>query len=252
MKWFKQWTPAGVVLAGLLIVWELVSYLEIIPRFMLPPLSQVMLVLIQEFPLLLQHAQTTLFEAFIGLLISCLLAAVLAIGMDRFALFKRALYPLLIITQAVPTVAIAPLLVLWFGYDTIGKVVLIVVVCFFPITVSLIEGFQSVDKDFLTLMRTLNAPYHFVLWHVKWPAALPSFFSGLKIAASYAVVGAVIAGWLGGDRGLGVYMTRARKTFAYDKTFAVILLTVCVSLMLSGILKLVHKRVTKWNQIKER
>ena len=141
MMRFKQWAPAGVVLAGLLIVWELVSYLEIIPRFMLPPLSQVLMVLIQEFPLLLQHAQTTLFEAFIGLLISCLLAAVLAIGMDRFALFKRALYPLLIITQAIPTVAIAPLLVLWFGYDTIGKVVLIVVVCFFPITVSLIEGF---------------------------------------------------------------------------------------------------------------
>ena len=162
----------------------------------------------------------------------------------------RAFYPLVVLTQTIPTVAIAPLLVLWFGYGMLPKVVLIVVATFFPITVGLLGGFKSVDPDEIDLMRSMGASRWQIMRHVKIPAALPQFFSGLKISAAYAIVGAVIAEWLGGFSGLGVYMTRVRKAYSFDKMFAVIFLISALSLVLMWAVEAVRRIAMPWERVK--
>ena len=156
--------------------------------------------------------------------------------------------PLMTISQTIPTVAIAPLLVLWLGYGALPKVVLVVLSTFFPITVSLVSGFRSVDPDVIDLMRTMNASRWQIFWYAKLPAAAEQFFSGLKISATYAIVGAVIAEWLGGNEGLGVYMTRVRKSFSYDRMFAAIIVISALSLALMKVVELVQRLCMPWKR----
>mgnify|MGYP001010431468 CR=1 FL=1 len=224
-------TPLLTVV-GLLVVWELVVDLGLIPNFLLPTPVQVVQALVNDISLIVGHAATTLVETAIGLLIGVALGFAIAVLMDRFEGFYLALKPLVTISQTIPTIAIAPLLVLWFGYGLAPKVILIVITTFFPITVSLISGFRSVDPDVIDLMRTMNASRWQIFRYAKLPAAADQFFSGLRISATYAV----IAEWLGGNSGLGVYMTRVRKSFSYDRMFAVIIVISALSL---GLMKLV-------------
>ena len=152
------------------------------------------------------------------------------------------------ISQTVPTVAIAPLLVLWLGYGIVPKVVLIVLTTFFPVAVSLVSGFRSVDADVVDLMRTMRASRRQLFWYAKLPAALDQLFSGLRISATYAIVSAVIAEWLGGMSGLGVYMTRVRKSFAYDRMFAAILVVSALSLALIAFVSLIERVSMPWKR----
>ena len=236
-------TPLLTV-AGLLVVWELVVDLGIIPNFLLPTPVQVVQALVSDFSLIVSHAATTLVETAIGLLIG----VALAVLMDRFEGFYLALQPLVTISQTIPTIAIAPLLVLWFGYGLAPKVILIVITTFFPITVSLISGFRSVDPDVIDLMRTMNASRWQIFRYAKLPAAADQFFSGLRISATYAIVGAVIAEWLGGNSGLGVYMTRVRKSFSYDRMFAVIIVISALSLGLMKLVDLLQRVCMPWKR----
>lgn len=204
------------VIAGLLIMWELAVDLGLVPSFLIPSPVQVMQALVDDISLLASHSATTLAESALGLLFGVLLGFITAVLMERFVTVDLALSPLVTVSQTIPTVAIAPLLVLWFGYDLLPKVLLITLTTYFPITVSFAQGLRSVDPDMIDLMRTMNASEWSIFWEVKFPAALPQFFSGLRISATYAIVGAVIAEWLGGFAGLGVYMTRVRKSFSYE------------------------------------
>lgn len=239
------WIPLSVLL-GLLIVWQLVSMTGLIPGYMLPSPVKVIQAFVEDFPLLMRHAGITLLEAGIGLLCGVLLGFVSAALMDAFEPLRKALYPLLVISQTVPPVAIAPLLLLWFSYGIAPKIVLVVIASFFPIAVGLLDGFQAVDEDQLRLMRSMKASRRQIFWHVKLPQALGEFFSGLKIAAAYSVVGAVISEWLGGFYGLGVYMTKVRKSFSYDKMFAVILLVSVISLLLMALVKMLQYQMMPW------
>ena len=168
--------------------------------------------------------------------------------MDRFRPIYNAIYPLLIITQTIPTVAIAPILIMWMGFDMAPKIALIVITTFFPITVGLLDGFASVDPDAVSLLRSMGAGNFRIFFSVKIPSALSYFFAGLKISASYAVVGGVIAEWLGGFEGLGVYMTRVRKAYQFDKMFAVILLIIIISLLLMLAVSFIRKAVMPWER----
>ena len=199
---------------------------------MLPSPLSVGRAFVRDFPNLAHHALISVQEALYGLAIGTLLAFGLACAMDRFIRLEEAVFPLLVVTQTIPTIAIAPLLVLWMGFGMEPKITLVVITTFFPIAVGLLDGFKSVDPDAVALLRSMNATRGQIFRHVKFPAALPYFFSGLRISASYAVVGAVISEWLGGFEGLGVYMTRVRKAYAFDKMFAVIILVAAVSLLL--------------------
>ena len=190
-------------------------------------------------------------EAFLGLILGVTVGFVAAVLMDGFVILYKAFYPLLILTQTIPSVAIAPLLVLWFGYEMPPKEILIVISTFFPVTVGLLEGFRSADAAAIGLLRSMGANRLQIFRYIKFPSALPQLFSGLRIAAAYSVVGAVISEWLGGFGGLGVYMTRVKKAFAFDKMFAVIFLISAISLALMALVELAQKKCMPYlNQTK--
>ncbi|MBQ3211684.1 MAG: ABC transporter permease [Oscillospiraceae bacterium] len=234
--------PSLVAIAALLLTWQLVCMSGLIPSYMLPSPVDVLRAFVSELPLLWENSLITLQEAFIGLALGVGVGFLAAVLMDSFDVLYKAFYPLLIITQTVPSVAIAPLLVLWFGYEMTPKIVLIVISTFFPVTVGLLDGFRSADKDAIGLLRSMGADRLRIFRYIKFPTALPQLFSGLRIAAAYSVVGAVISEWLGGFGGLGVYMTRVKKAFAFDKMFAVIFLISAISLALMALVELAEKK----------
>lgn len=231
---------------GIILLWWILSATGIVPGYMLPTPLEVANAFIRDFPNLMEHAAVSLKEAIYGLLIGTALAFVIACAMDRFLNLEKAVLPVLVASQTVPTIAIAPLLVLWMGFGMAPKITLVIVTTFFPIAVGLLDGFKSADPDAIALLRSMKATRWQIFRHVKIPAALPYFFSGLRISSSYAVVGAVISEWLGGFEGLGVYMTRVRKAYAFDKMFAVILLIVIVSLLLMEAVNLLKTVSMPW------
>ncbi len=239
-------------IALIIILWGLVCKSGIVAEFMLPSPKRVLLAFKNEFPVLLSHSSATLTEAAAGLGLSIAAAFVFAVLMDRFEFLYKAGYPIAVITQTIPTVAIAPLLVLWFGYGMAPKIVLIFIACFFPMLIALLGGFRAADPGVLRLYRSMNASYMRILWDVKLPYSMDSFFSGLRISVSYSVIGAVIAEWLGGDGGLGVYMTRVRKSFAFDKMFAVIILISIISLILIKLVDIIQRLAMPWKKYEKK
>ncbi len=241
--------PAGAAVLLLLGLWQLLCTLKLVPGYMLPAPGEVVSAFVSEAPVLLEHSVITLQEAFLGLALGIAVGFVFALLMDTFEMLYRAFYPILVITQTIPTVAIAPLLVLWFGYEMTPKIILIVIATFFPITVGLLEGFRSADPDAVGLLRSMGAGRWQIFRYLKAPSALPQFFSGLRIAAAYSVVGAVISEWLGGFGGLGVYMTRVKKAFAFDKMFAVIFLISAISLALMALVSLAERKCMPYRHL---
>ena len=244
--------PAAAALALIVLFWFILSETGIVPGYMLPSPVDVVKAPIGDFPIIMEHARTTLQEAFYGLSIGIILAFITATLMDHFLILNRAFYPIMIITQTIPTIAIAPVLVLWMGFGMAPKITLVVITTFFPITVGLLDGYKSVDRASIDLMRAMGATKLQIFWHVKIPAAMPQFFAGLKISASYAVVGAVISEWLGGFVGLGVYMTRVKQAYAFDKMFAVIIFIVVISLLLMAVVNVIRRVSMPWMAVEER
>ena len=237
--------PSLIAVAALLLLWQAVCSLGVVPRYMLPSPARVVEAFVSELPLLFENSLITLQEAFLGLVLGVTVGFVAAVLMDGFEILYKAFYPLLILTQTIPSVAIAPLLVLWFGYEMTPKVILIVISTFFPVTVGLLEGFRSADPDAIGLLRSMGANRLQIFRYIKFPTALP------RIAAAYSVVGAVISEWLGGFGGLGVYMTRVKKAFAFDKMFAVIFLISAISLALMALVERAAKKCMPYlNQTK--
>lgn len=245
----KRNIPSITAVAALLLLWQLVCMVGFVPTYMLPSPTKVLQAFVDELPVLWENSLITLQEAFIGLVLGVSVGFLTAVLMDAFDILYRAFYPLLIITQTIPSVAIAPLLVLWFGYEMTPKIVLIVISTFFPVTVGLLDGFRSADKDTIGLMRSMGANRLQIFRYIKFPSALPQLFSGLRIAAAYSVVGAVISEWLGGFGGLGVYMTRVKKAFAFDKMFAVIFLISAISLVLMALVEFAEKKCMPYRQL---
>lgn len=218
---------------------------------MLPTPQETVMAFIHDFPLLMSHMKVTLIETLAGTLTGIVIGFAAACIMDRWDGAYKAMYPLIVLTQTIPAVAIAPLLVLWFGYRMMPKVILIVLITFFPIVIGVLDGFRSADKDAVDLLRSMGANRRQIFRHIKFPGALPNFFSGLRITVAYAVVGAVLAEWLGGFAGLGVYMTRVKKSFSYDKMFAVIFLISIISLILIWLVNVLQKKCMPWERVEE-
>ena len=243
--------PAAAILL-ILALWQTVSGTGLIAKFLLPSPVDIVKAFFTDFPLLMSNAKVTILEAFAGLTAGVLVGFFVAVLMDRFEWLYQALYPLVVLPQTVPTVAIAPLLVLWFGYEMLPKVILIVIVTFFPVTVSLLDGFRGADRDTIRLLRAMGASKMQIFRYVKFPGSLGQFFASLRISVSYAVVGAVISEWLGGFEGLGVYMIRVKKAFSFDKMFAVIFLISAISLLLMWAVNMLQRKCMPWEEKKER
>lgn len=238
--------PSAAAIVLILIVWEMISVLQLVPSYMLPSPHAVVRAFLEDFGLLMQHSAVTLEEAFLGLLFGILIGFVFAVLMDHFEPIYQAMYPLIVISQTIPTVAIAPLLVLWLGYEMAPKIVLIILVTFFPIVIGLLQGFRSADSDTIRLMQSMGATNVQIFRYIKLPSAMGQFFASLRISVSYSIVGAVISEWLGGFAGLGVYMTRVKSSFAFDRMFAVIFLISALSLILMGLLSVIQKICIPW------
>lgn len=239
--------PIGFQLL-IIFIWQLIVDKGIVEKFVLPSPSDIILSLLKILPSIKVHMYTTLKEAVLGFILSVVLAFILAILMDNIKVIKRTVYPILVISQTIPTIILAPLFAIWFGFGMTPKVIIVVLVCFFPIVISLMDGLNSVDMDMINLLKSMGASKLQTFRMVKLPASMTNFFSGLRIAATYSVMGAVIGEWVGGDSGLGFYMLRVKKSFAIDKVFAVTLVIILLSMMLFGLLYLIQHILTPWNR----
>ena len=222
-----------------LIFWQLAS--GALPSYVLPSPATVVASFIDQFPVIMEHSAFTVAVALLGLCIAVSLALLVAFLMDAVQSLYDLLYPPVIISQTIPLIALAPLFVLWFGFGILPKVLVVVLVCFFPILINLLKGFTSLNREYIDMMRSMGANTWQIIHHVKLPGAAPAFFAGLRIATTYSIMGAVIGEWLGGATGLGVYLIRSQKAFATSRLFAAILMIIALSLMLLLIVKVIER-----------
>lgn len=223
----------GLILAaGLLVLWQLLVSLTGVPAYILPGPWPVAKALASHLPLLGGHLVTTLTEILLGLLLGTLLGTCSALAMILSPLLKRWMLPILVISQAIPVFALAPILVLWLGYGMASKVAMAVLIIFFPVTASFYGGMQRTDPELLELARIMGASPWAILRTIVIPSALPAFASGVRVATAVAPIGAVVGEWVGSSAGMGFYMLHANARMQIDVMFAALSLLAGASLLL--------------------
>lgn len=241
----KGWRPLSVLIL-LFIVWEISSRAFNVPDWLLPAPSQIWTEIFASWPNYHSHLVSTIRLSFVGFLIGCTTGLTVAICLHLVPKLRETLYPLMILSQNIPIIVLAPLLVIWFGFGMAPKLIIITLVCFFPVTIAALDGFRQTGRDMLHYMKMAGATYRQIFWKLEWPHAMPSVFSGLKIAATYSVMGAVISEWLGAREGIGVYMTLASSSFRTTQVFVAIFLIMALSLLFFGAIVLLEKRMIRW------
>lgn len=212
--------------------WQILSNRQGIAFWILPSPLKVLRVFASSHALIWHHLKYTLYATLSGLGISIVLGFITAVLMDASKVFKQTLYPYMIISQTIPILAMAPLIIIWLGYGISSKIFTVSLICFFPIALSLFDGFRQVPTEQIRLLKSMNASSWQIFRLLKLPFALPNLFTGLKLSATYSVLGAVIGEMLGGHAGLGIYMNRATKSFQTDHVFAIILVIIALSMSL--------------------
>ena len=242
--------PPLVALGLLLAVWEGYSRMVLgaVPGGdrLLPAPTRIVAALFNNIPILAPHAWQTILETAIGFAVALLVGFGFAVLIDVSPLLRRAIYPLLVVSQTIPLLAIAPLMVLWFGFGLLPKVLIVTLVCFFPIVVAGADGFRSTDPELIRLFRTFGAGKWTIFRHVRFPGALPSLFSGIRIAITYSVIGAVWGEYVGAQWGLGIFMQRAQHSYQVALVFAAIIVISAVSVSLFLLTSLVERLVIPW------
>ncbi len=238
--------PSILLVVGLLALWEAYVRLAAVDPVVLPSPSRIAGALWQFKGDAARHAVPTLLETVIGFAAAVLLAIGAAVAMDRTPAVRRAVEPLLVASQTIPVIALAPLLLLWFGFGLFPKVIVVVLVTFFPVCIALLDGFRSVPSDAEDLMRSYGAGDGQTFRKLRWPSALPSFFTGLRISVVYAVIGAVFGEYVGAKDGLGIWMQLSAKSFRTDLVFAAILVTSMLSLTLYALVGVVRRATIPW------
>lgn len=235
-----------ILIVIILAVWESVCRGFNIADFILPAPSRIITVAVFQAPMIVPHAGITALEILIGIVLSLLVAVPLSMIMFARPAVENALAPFLVASQAVPVFAIAPLLVIWLGYGMASKVLMAAVIIFFPITVSLLEGFKSCESEYRVLFQLMGAGFWKTMRLLYWPWALPHFFGGVKVGVSVATIGAVIGEWVGAQQGLGYLMIQANARLKVDLVFAAILWLAGMGLFLWVVVGYLEKRVINW------
>jgi len=238
--------PTIVILLGGLVLWQLILPLARVPEYLLPTPYEVAADMKTDWPVLAPALIVTLREIVLGFLISTAVGVGLAVLLHLLPGVRRAVYPILIGSQTVPIIVLAPILVIMLGYGIAPKLVIVALVCFFPIVVNGIDGLRSVDDELITMMRTLNASRWAIFRRVEFPAALPSIFSGLRIAATFAAIGAVFGEWSGSNQGLGYVMLAATPNLLTARIFAAIVALTAIALALFGLVSLLERVFVPW------
>lgn len=242
----RGYLPAALFLAALVAGWEAWVRVRETPAYLVPPPGAVLEAFWEQRGVLPGHVRTTLAEALLGLGLATLSGVALAALIASAPLARRALWPLLVVSQNVPVLVLAPLLAVWFGFGLTPKVVIVVLIGFFPIVVNTAGGLMHADREMVALARSMGAGRLQVLRTVLIPSAAPSFFAGLQIAASYAVIAAVIAEWMGASSGLGLFITRSQRAFRTDQIFMAVAVVALVSVSLFASVHLLARLAMPW------
>jgi putative hydroxymethylpyrimidine transport system permease protein len=248
----RRWLPPIAIVVLLLGLWQLAASFDVIANalhiepFLVPSPSDIAQSLWNDRSLLVDNGWVTLQEVLAGFAISVAVGVAFAVALHLSSTLRRAFYPLLVASQTVPIVVIAPILVVWLGFGIGPKLAIIALICFFPITVNTLDGLRSVDPDLVKMMRTLDASRLRTLSGVEGPTALPYFFSGAKIAVAVAVIGAVFGEWAGSSSGLGHLIQQASAQLETARTFAAVVVLSVLAIALFGLLAALERRVAWW------
>jgi len=238
-------TPLVYVLV--VVVWEFVVYEFKVPAWLLPAPTAIAAAAVKWAPELWSNALVTTRETVFGFLLALLISLPLSFMIAFSEWAKKVIYPAILGLQSVPKVALAPLVTLWLGFTEWPKIVIVVLVCFFPILVNLVAGFESVPKPMMDLMRSLNASQRIIMWRLRAPAALPSFFTGCKIAITFAVIGAVIAEFVAAQEGLGYLILMSTSQSQTPLAFAAIIALTVLSIILFYLIEFIERRCVTWS-----
>lgn len=246
-EWFSEARNTILFVVGFLLFWELAVIVFRIPRYILPSLSSIIRQFIRNIDLIWEYTLVTGYETLVGFVIAVALGVPLAMLTAFSRLLRQTFYPFAVALEMVPKIAFAPLFVTWFGFGFIPKMIIVFLVCFFPILLNGILGFTSLSQEMVYFSRSTGASQLRMFWKIRLPAALPELFVGLKGAAVNATVGATIAEWIGGDAGLGYYIQIATGQLRMDLAFAIIFMLTALGLLLFYIVQLVEKRMIPWH-----
>jgi NitT/TauT family transport system permease protein/putative hydroxymethylpyrimidine transport system permease protein len=248
----RRWLPPLGILIAMLGAWELAARLDVIANalhiepFLVPAPSDVAQSVWNDRGLLADNGWVTMKEVVAGFALSVVAGVGFAVVLHLSPALRRAIYPLLVASQTVPIVVIAPILVVWLGFGIGPKLVIIALICFFPITVNTLDGLGSVDPDLVKMMRTLDANRRQILGRVEAPTALPYFFSGAKVAVAVAVIGAVFGEWSGSSSGLGHLIQEASAQLQTARTFAAVAVLSALAILLFALLAGLERKVAWW------
>lgn len=246
----RVWLPALAIMVAAIAAWEVYVRAFDVQKWLLPSPSIVARTLVNDSGMLWGHTWVTLGEVLVGFGVALAVGVALASAIVLSRTVERALYPFLIASQTVPIIVIAPLLIIWVGYGLTPKVIVVALISFFPIVVNTVDGMRSVDADMVNVMRTLGANRLQVFLKAQAPASLPYLFSGMKVAISVSVIGAVIGEWVGSSKGLGYLMIRSKPQFLTERVFAAIAILSAMGTMLFALMTVAEKWAMPWRRVK--
>ena len=252
MRWRQDVLPPAALIFMLITGWYFVARISGLRSFILPSPADVVRAGWETRHLLASALGTTLLATGAGLTLALIAGVGVATIMDFWPLARRALYPILVVSQTIQILAIAPILVIWFGFGLAPSVIIVVLFCFFPLAVATADGLTSSDPELVALMRAMGASKSQIWKIVRVPSALPSFFSGLRLAVTYSVVAATIGEWVGGSPGLGLYMLRSKNALATDQVFVAMFITSILSVALFVLVSRIEKAVLPWYYSQQR
>jgi len=247
MTRLRTWWPPLLLLGAAVGLWQLVVRADGVPDYLFPAPSSVARSLSGDRGLLGHATLVTVREVILGYLLAVGVALAIAVLLHASTALRRALLPLLVLSQTIPTVLLAPILAILLGYGLQPKLVVVAIVCFFPIVVNAVDGLRSADPETVRMMRTLHAGRLAIFRRVELPGALPSIFSGARIAATYAAVGAVFAEWAGSSAGLGFVILQAQPALDTARIFAAVVILSALALALYALVTLAERIAVPWH-----
>jgi ABC-type nitrate/sulfonate/bicarbonate transport system permease component len=247
-RWSRVKAVAAPLLlaAAILVAWEAAVRLLAIPNFVLPAPSQIAAEIFIDRKIIFSQLGVTLFEILSGYALSCVVGFCLSVLIVYSTAFRRGVLPLVVASQTIPVIAIAPILVIWFGYNLIPRIIITALVAFFPLTISFVTGLQTIEPAFIDFFRSLKANELQIFTKLRFPAALPNIFGGLKVASTLAVIGATIGEWVGASAGLGYLMAQDTMQLNTTRVFAALVVLGAFGMAFFAIVGLIERLSMPW------
>jgi NitT/TauT family transport system permease protein len=243
----RTWGPPALTLVAVAVLWELAVDFFRIPEYLLPPPSGIAAAMGADWQYLLLHTWVTTKEILLGFALAVVVGIPTAMAIVYSSHLERALYPLLVASQSVPKIAIAPLLIFWAGIGTLPKVLVAFLISFFPIIIDTVVGLRSVEPEMLHLARSMGAGEMRIFLKIRFPTALPNLFAGLKVAVTLAVVGAIVGEFIQADQGLGYALLQANAVLNTKLGFAAIIVLAAVGIALFVVVDVIERRLIPWH-----